>query len=151
VLRTQILSEIIPCLELYVADVREYLVTIMEDKNRWWKIDRPVRDITIMDLDARPVFRRDRKTSLTKEFPSQLEQLQYTLSARLNTKRNENTLAPNYAHLQRPEPFTIHEMKLAAEVPCFCAKCRKAARAGQVERVIIAPLVPESVVEKSPF
>jgi hypothetical protein len=110
VLRNQILTEIIPCLELYVEDLRGYLTAIMEDKNRWWKIDRPARDISIMDLDAKPIFRRDKKTGELKQWPSQLEQFQYTLSARLNVKRNE-------------AGDTIHQMKTKAHVPCHCSQC----------------------------
>lgn len=111
VLRHQIAAEIIPCMELYIADVRGYITTIMEDKNRWWKIDRPTREMTMMDLDAKPIFRRNKKTGEVEQWPSQLEQMQYTLSARLNTFRNR-------------AGETIHEMKLRAGVPCSCAACR---------------------------
>jgi hypothetical protein len=110
VLRNQILTELIPCLELYVTDVQAYLAEIMEDKNRWWKIDRPARGMTLMDLDAKPIKRWDKKTSTLKEFPSQLEQIQYTLSARLNAKRKESG-------------DTVHDMKIKAGVPCHCARC----------------------------
>jgi hypothetical protein len=105
VLRNQIAAEIIPCLEVYVEDVRGYIAAIMEDKNRWWKIDRPARDITIMDLDARPIQRRDGRM-----MPSQLEQLQYTLAARLNSLRNK-------------AGQSIHVMRTLAGVPCNCSKC----------------------------
>jgi hypothetical protein len=121
VLRTQIVSEIIPCLELYIEDVRAYVTGIMADKNRWWKIDRPAREITVMDLDAEPIFRPDKTTGQLKEWPSQLEQLQYTLSARLSSRRKENVLVPAYRHLQGTEPLTLHEMKTAVGVKCKCA------------------------------
>jgi hypothetical protein len=110
VLRHQILTELIPCLELYIHDVPAYLTSIMEDKNRWWKIDRPIRDITLMDLDTKPIIRRDRKTGELVEFPSPLKQMLFTLSARLNVKRNE-------------AGDTIHEMKIRAGIPCACSKC----------------------------
>jgi len=110
VLRNQILTEIIPCLELYVSDIRGYLTEIMADKNRWWKIDRPVRDITVMDLDARPIIRPDKQTGEPRQFPSQLKQLQFTLSARLNEKRKK-------------AGHTIHQMRLAAGLQCYCTKC----------------------------
>lgn len=113
VLRHQIASEIIPCLELYIEDVPGYLRSIMEDKNRWWKIDRPACDITILDLDAKPIWKRDKKTGKMRPWPSQLEQLQYTLAARLNDKRNE-------------AGHTIHDMKIRAGVPCGCSKCQRA-------------------------
>lgn len=110
VLRHQIVTELIPCLELYVEDVRGYITAIMEDKNRWWKIDRPARDITIMDLDAKPIFRTDKGTGQPRQWPSQLEQLQFTLAARLNEKR-------------KAAGDSIHDMKLKAHLPCACAKC----------------------------
>jgi hypothetical protein len=112
VLRNQILTEIIPCLELYRG---EKLVTdiadIMEDKNRWWKLDRPVRGMTLMDLDARPITRTDRKTGEVKFMGSQLSQMQWTLSRWLNDLRNT-------------AGDTIHQMRTKAGVPCACAICR---------------------------
>jgi hypothetical protein len=111
VARNFILTELVPCLELYVADVAGFMAEIMEDKNRWWKIDRPARSMTLMDLDAKPVYRTDRATGELKEFPSQLKQMIYTLSARLNDKRKE-------------AGDTIHEMKIKANVPCTCSLCR---------------------------
>lgn len=110
-LRHFILTDLVPCLELYLADVRGYLTSIMEDKNRWWKIDRPARDITLMDLDAKPVYRTDKKTGELKTWPSQLEQMKWTLAARLNTLRNE-------------AGETIHVMRLRAGLECSCAVCR---------------------------
>lgn len=112
VLRNQILTEIIPCLEMYrpetlVAD----LAGIMEDKNRWWKLDRPAREMTIMDLDARPIYRTDRKTGAQKYMGSQLSQLQWTLSRWLNDLRNQ-------------AGDTVHGMKMKADVSCDCALCR---------------------------
>jgi hypothetical protein len=48
--RNYILTELIPCLELYVADVAGFIAEIMEDKNRWWKLDRPTRGMSLLDL-----------------------------------------------------------------------------------------------------
>ena len=110
-IRHFILTNLVPCLELYVADVRGYLTSIMEDKNRWWKIDRPARDITLMDLDAKPVHRWDVKTKSMKDFPSQLEQMKWTLTARLNSLRKDSG-------------DTVHEMRLRAKLECACAACR---------------------------
>jgi hypothetical protein len=111
VLRNQILTELVPCLELYVADVRAYLTAIMEDKNRWWKIDRPACDITLMDLTAQPVRKWDVKSKSMKEWPSQLEQMQYTLAARIQAKRKE-------------AGDTVHDMRTKAGVTCSCAICQ---------------------------
>jgi hypothetical protein len=133
VLRNTILTELAPCLELYVADVGGFMTEIMEDKNRWWKIDRPARGMTLLDLDAKPVFRTDRATGELKEFPSQLKQMIYTLSARLNDKRKE-------------AGDTIHEMKVKANVPCACAICRGTRApisAGDPELVPLASADPE--------
>lgn len=110
-IRHFIATDLIPCLELYVKDSTGYVASIMEDKNRWWKIDRPARDITIMDLDAKPVIRWDVKTKAMKEFPSQLEQLKWTLAARINTLRNA-------------AGDTIHTMRTLASLECVCAVCR---------------------------
>jgi len=111
VLRNQILTELVPCLELYIGDVAGYMAAIMEDKNRWWKIDRPTRGMTLMDLDAKPTFRMDRRTGQTVEMPSQLSQMQFTLAARLNTLRKE-------------AGDTVHDMRTKARLNCTCAVCR---------------------------
>jgi len=94
VLRHHILTEQVPCLELYLADVRGYLTAIIADKTRHRQTDRPTRAPTLLDLDA-----------------GQLQQLQYTLAARLNDKR-------------RVAGDTMHEMKTRARVRCACARCR---------------------------
>ena len=109
-IRHFIVTDLVPCLELYVADVRGYMTSIMEDKNRWWKIDRPARDITLMDLDAKPVYRHDKKTGELKTWPSQLEQMKWTMAARLNTLRKDTG-------------DTIHDMRLRAGLKCVCAVC----------------------------
>lgn len=111
VLRHQILTEIIPCLELYRGDaLTSDLAKIMEDKNRWWKLDRPERGMTLMDLDARPIYRTDRGTSKQKYCGSQLSQMQWTLSRWLNDLRNQ-------------AGHTVHDMRIKANVPCDCAVC----------------------------
>lgn len=129
VLRFQIINDLVPCLELYLEDVRGYITSIMEDKNRWWKIDRPARDITLNDLEARPVFRFSKRAGKMIEFPSQLQQMQYTLTARLNALRNA-------------AGDSIHEMRLKAKLPCGCAKCAR-------QNVSLAP-VPAAALEIEP-
>lgn len=110
--RHVIMNELTPCLGVYVADVTGYITAIMEDKNRWWKIDRPAVEITLEDLDAKPIFRRVKGGEL-KEFPSTLEQLMMTLAARINTLRNK-------------AGDDIHTMKTKAGVFCGCAQCDQA-------------------------
>jgi len=134
VLRNQILTEIIPCLELYRGEkLTADLAGIMEDKNRWWKLDRPVRGMTLMDLDARPIFRTDRATGEKKFCGSQLSQMQWTLARWMNDLRNE-------------AGDTIHQMKMKAGVPCTCAECqgrRVALSAGDPELEPLAGADPE--------
>jgi hypothetical protein len=137
-----ILTDLVPCLELYIADVRGYMTSIMGDKNRWWKIDRPAREITLLDLDAKPVYRRDKKTGELKTWPSQLEQLKWTLAARLNT-------------LRKDAGDTIHDMRLRAGLECVCAVCsgrRTAAANGGDDLVAgIATADPELGAELTEF
>ena len=128
--RNYILTELVPCLELYIADVSGFMAEIMEDKNRWWKIDRPARGMTLLDLDAKPIYRTDRATGELKEFPGQLKQMIYTLSARLNDKRNA-------------AGDTIHEMKMKAGVPCNCSICFS--HRNQAAFKAAMPPVPETV------
>lgn len=135
VLRYQIVNEIVPCLELYISDVRSYIAEIMADKNRWWKIDRPAREIDITDLDAKPIIRTDKLTGQLREFPSQLEQLQYTLTARLNAKRKE-------------AGHTVHDMKIKARVPCSCSKC---VRIEFIRQEVTAGETHEPEHEEQPF
>lgn len=104
-LRYVILEELVPCLELYVSDVRRYLQEILDDRNRWWRIYRNGRAITLLDLDAKPIRRRDGRS-----MPSQLDQVRMTLQARLNTLRAKSK-------------DTIHDMKLRAQVKCDCRHC----------------------------
>lgn len=111
-IRHVIANEIEPCLAVYVQDVYAYITAIMEDKNRWWKLDKPARDITLEDLDAKPIFRRGKDGNL-QEWPSTLEQLLMTLNARLHAKRRE-------------AGHSIHDMKVAARVPCHCKACSMA-------------------------
>ncbi len=123
VLRNKITDEIVPCLELYVQDVAAYIAAIMEDKNRWWKIDRPSRGMTLMDLDAKPIFHRDRKSGELREFPSQLEQMVFTLSACLNGSGKMRGQKKSRLGFRVAAGHTLHEMKVKAGVPCDCAAC----------------------------
>lgn len=125
VLRNVILTELIPCLELYVADVKGYIQQIMQDKNRWWKIDRPTREMSLMDLTAEPIRRFDPKTRTMKEFPSQLDQMVYTLSSCLNGSGRIYRGKKSRLGFRVQAGHTLHEMKTKAGVPCDCAECTK--------------------------
>lgn len=93
VLVNHIASELVPCLELYVQDVKAYLTTIIESKSRYRQTDRPERPLELTDLDA-----------------GQLKHVQFTLAARINTLRNK-------------AGHSVHDMRIAALLPCGCAKC----------------------------
>lgn len=64
VLRHQIAAELIPCLELYIPDVRAYLSEVLASQPRL------MRDLDLPQLNA-----------------AELTRLRYTINARLNTKR----------------------------------------------------------------
>lgn len=126
VLRNVILTELVPCLELYVEDVKGYITEIMEDKNRWWKIDRPGREMTLMDLTAEPIRRWDVKSNSMKEFPSQLDQMVYTLSSCLNGSGQFFRGKKSRLGFRVAAGHTLHQMKTLAGVPCNCAEiCSK--------------------------
>lgn len=116
-----VIRDQIKCLALYHPRPRAYVAEIIDDKfNSWRQFGPP---LTIKDLTDDLIVRKDKKTGKPKEIPSQLDQLVMRLAAVVNQKRNENVLMPAYAHLQRPRPLTIHDMKIAAKVPCTCAEC----------------------------
>lgn len=125
VIAHQICADLIPCLELYEgANTLEFVTGIMEDKNRWWRIDHaPTRRITIQDLNARPIVITDRRTGKLREIPSPLHQMQMTIAARVDAKR-------------RAAGQSVHEMRVAAGVPCHCKLC------GGVRVPDLAPLPP---------
>jgi hypothetical protein len=115
-----IANETLPCLAIYpneanpdvpMGDVGAYgyLVRVMEGKSRYRKTDRPESEPSLEDFDARTV-----------------EQIYWTLNARLNDKR-------------KAAGHSGHEMCLAAGIPCKCAKCRRE-RAGVVAGPLVAPL-----------
>jgi hypothetical protein len=142
VLRHQIQNELMPCLAIYVEDVEGYIRSIMEDKNRWWKIDRPVREMTLMDLNAEPIRRWDVKSKSMKEFPSQLEQMVYTLSSCLNGSGRIYRGKKSRLGFRVAAGHTLHEMKTLAGVPCDCSWC-----CGMRAKHKLAPIPPLPVQE----
>jgi hypothetical protein len=123
VLRNVILTELIPCLELYVENANAYIAAIIEDKNRWWKIDRPARSMTLMDLTAEPIRKWDVKTKTMKEFPSQLDQMVYTLSSCLNGSGRIYRGKKSRLGFRVAAGHSLHQMKTLAGVPCDCTEC----------------------------
>jgi hypothetical protein len=94
--RWLITHEILPCLGLYEEHPQGYLRTVMEAKSRYRKTDRPEGPAALGDFDERTV-----------------QQIFWTLSARLNVKR-------------KAAGHTGHEMCVAAGVRCKCAACKRA-------------------------
>jgi hypothetical protein len=107
--------DLIPCLALYVDDAWAYVSKIATDKFRWRTRDGMQRQITLDDLDDNPVVREVR--GKLQEFPSQLEQLKFTLSGRLNGKDGFRKQAGD----------SIHDMRTKAGLPCRCARCCRSA------------------------
>jgi hypothetical protein len=134
VLRHQILTILVPCYEFYEPNAMEEITGIMEDKNRWWRIDhQPTRRISILDLDAKPYWRFDKKTKQRKMSPSPLEQMQWTIARRLDAKR-------------QAAGHTVHQMKTLAKVPCDCAQCKPKRAA-----VLMLEKIPEPEEAPNPF
>ena len=104
--------DLIPCLALYV-DAWDYVSKVATDKFRWRTRDAMHRPITLDDLTEDPIVREVRGE--LKEIPSQLEQLKFTLSARLNGK----------AGLRNKAGHSVHQMRTLAGLECRCAVCRK--------------------------
>lgn len=107
--REERLSEIHACLGVYVDDVAGYVARVISDK-----FGVPGRgSLTLEDLSDHPRFITGRDGKL-EERPSQLLMLIYTLWSRIQEHRQ------NAGH-------SLHDMRIAARVPCACAQCRKAA------------------------
>jgi hypothetical protein len=108
-----IANEALPCLAVYLPNgevgAYNYLLEVMAGKSRWRKTDRPESDPRLDDFDDRTV-----------------EQIFWTLNARLNSKR-------------KAAGDSGHEMCVKAKIPCRCAACRRSnspAAAG----VVLPPL-----------
>ena len=118
--RTVIREEILPCLANYEADPVAYMVSVMTDKNRWWKLDAPIRAMALKDLTA-----------------AQAKQLLMTLNARLHAKR-------------RAARHSIHDMKLLAGVTCHCATICSRRAATAAAPAVAAPAMAAPVMEFGP-
>jgi len=114
--RWLIQKELLPCLALYVengaAGAQAYLLEVMVGKSRWRKTDRPESDPALADFDERTC-----------------EQIFWTISARLNSKR-------------KAAGDSGHAMCVAAGIKCKCAACQRAAT--QPRAVLHLPVLPEA-------
>lgn len=133
------IDEVMRCLGVYVEDVAGYVARIVADK-----LGVPVDgSLTLADVSDEPTV-RTRRDGVAYPGPSDLEQILMTLWARVQP-------------LRRARGHTLHEMKLAAGVPCACAKiCRKGSPVvieGEVWDAVepVAAEVAEVVAEGEPF
>ena len=111
-----IAADLKPSLALYRPPER-YIQDILRDGHRIYSGLK-----TIEDLSAHP---RPPKEGESEPRPSQLRCLVYTLSARINTLRNE-------------AGDTIHDMRTRAGVVCTCAACTRGRTANEVAAEILA-------------
>ena len=119
------------CLALFEEHPRRYLQRLVCDL-----FNHGLPGLTIRDLSDVP------KASPGRKSPSPLDRLVMRLAAIVNQKRNENVFAPVYAHLNSPQPLTIHEMKWEAGVPCDCSACKALRAHGR------APILPPLPAEE---
>lgn len=100
------LVEIQACLGVYIPDVAGYMARVISDK-----FGVPGRgSLTLDDLSDHPRFVT--RGGKLEERPSQLMMLIMTLWSRLQEHR-------------RQAGHSLHDMRIAARVPCHCAACRK--------------------------
>lgn len=100
--------EIMRCLALYHPDPAGYVATVLADRQ-----GVPVDgSLTLEDVSDAPTV-RTRRDGVPYAGPSELEQVLMTLWARVQPMR-------------RKALHTLHQMRMAAGVPCDCAKiCRQ--------------------------
>lgn len=125
--------DLVPCLALYVEDAWAYVYAVAEDKFRWWKKERPTRQLTLDDLSDDPIIRTIRGE--LRESPSELEQLKMTLAGRLSGKDG----------LRNQAGHSVHAMRTAAGLDCYCKRCREMAVLHEAEK-----LAPDALANHPP-
>ena len=126
------LADHLKCLALFPLEkpmcadgAQAFLAEIINDKfNRARKFSK----MTLDDVDDRPNFVRNEATGKLDEKPSQMEQLLWTVNARLNGKNGYRAKAK----------YSMHDMYLAAGLPCACKQCL----AGKISASPSEPIVP---------
>lgn len=133
------IDEVMRCLGVYVEDVAGYVARIVSDK-----LGVPVDgSLTLADVSDEPTL-RTRRDGVAYPGPSDLEQVLMTLWARVQPMR-------------RARGHTLHEMKLAAGVPCTCAKICRQGLPGVIEGEVWDAVEPAAaevaavVAEGEPF
>jgi hypothetical protein len=95
--------DLVPCLKLYLKDPWAYIEEVARDKFRGL--------VRLADLSDKPIVRL--VDGAPQEFPSQIQQLIMTLSARLNGATG----------LRAKAGHTVHDMRILAGLPCKCSRC----------------------------
>ena len=148
-----VLADHIKCLALYpgqqpmgLAGAQAFVQTIINDK---FNHNRQFQTMTLEDVDDRPRFIENKRTGRIEEKPSQMEQLLWTVNARLNGKNGYRAKAGH----------SMHDMYTAAGLPCACRACLSAAAVASLsplERAQLGlPPLPQTATpqptHKNPF
>ena len=145
-----VLADHMKCLALYPGDqpmglagAQAFVQTIINDK---FNHARQFQTMTLEDVDDRPRFVENKRTGKLDEKPSQMEQLLWTVNARLNGKNGYRAKAGH----------SMHDMYMAAGLPCACRWCLSASNstafAGALAGLAALPAIPPRVsIHKHPF
>jgi hypothetical protein len=111
-----VLDDHLKCLALYPFEqpmgrdgAQAFLQTIIDHKFNHGSVSK----MTLEDVDERPRFVHNERTGQLDEKPSQMEQLLWTINARLNGKTGHRAKAGH----------SMHDMYLTAGLPCWCKRC----------------------------
>ena len=112
-----VLADHMKCLALYPGEspmglggAQAFVQTIINDK---FNHARKFQLMTLEDVDDRPRIVENERTSKLEEKPSQMEQLLWTVNARLNGKNGYRAKAGH----------SMHDMYISAGLPCACKAC----------------------------
>ncbi|HXI72325.1 MAG TPA: hypothetical protein VNN22_18380 [Verrucomicrobiae bacterium] len=136
-----VLADHMKCLAIYpgaapmgIAGAQAFVQTIIDHKFNHGRVDK----MTLDNVDESPRFVHNERTGQLDEKPSQMEQLLWTVNARLNGKTGYRAKAGH----------SMHEMLTNAGLPCWCKACLSSARR---EPDAAAPMADPVVVNKNPF
>jgi len=145
-----VLADHMKCLALYPLDqpmglggAQAFVQTIINDK---FNHARQFQSMTLEDVDDRPRFVENKRIGKLDEKPSQMEQLLWTVNARLNGKSGYRAKAGH----------SMHDMYMAAGLPCWCKRCvskSNSAAPASAGEPLIPPINSASpvAVRKDPF
>ena len=138
-----VLADHMKCLALYplaapmgLGGAQDFVQTIINDK---FNHARTHQSMTLEDVDDRPRFVENERTGKLEEKPSQMEQLLWTVNARLNGKTGYRAKANH----------SMHDMYISAGLPCFCKRCISASNATAFAEVMagVPPLAKPAPAE----